>query len=379
MRELVALDDVVADEELGPNGGLVRCMELLLDNLDWLEEQLGQYNDDYLIIDCPGLWPCRAEATARRTAVGLNGGRGAARCAHSGRPTGAGQIELYTHFPIMKRIKDALLRLDYAVCAVYLIDAQFIEVRRRPRASSKAMPPRALTAPGAVVPHARRPQDPAKFFAGTLTALSTMIQLEVPHINVLSKMDLFDKKQRRAINRCALARGGGRPGPAQGPTSETRGWERAAARWCTRYLNADTTLLLSDLNATMSPRYHALNRALASLVRAQAAPSSRVRAQLTSGSEQARRLHGQIDEYGMVSYIPMDINSEKSVARVLSHVDNAIQFGEDEEPKEHDVRPRRVPMEGDRAEGRRSNGASGAWRPVRIGRTPRSPSPCEML
>jgi len=31
-----------------------------------------------------------------------------------------------------------------------------------------------------------------------------MIQLEVPHINVLSKMDLFDKQQRRAINRCGL-------------------------------------------------------------------------------------------------------------------------------------------------------------------------------
>jgi len=57
-----------------------------------------------------------------------------------------------------------------------------------------------------------------------------------------------------------------------------------------------------------------------------------------------RQLHGQIDEYGMVSYIPMDINSEKSVARVLSHIDNAIQFGEDEEPKEHDVR-RRVPSD----------------------------------
>lgn len=70
MRELVALDDVVADEELGPNGGLVRCMELLLDNLDWLEEQLGQYYDDYLIIDCPGPWPCRVKATILHSAVG---------------------------------------------------------------------------------------------------------------------------------------------------------------------------------------------------------------------------------------------------------------------------------------------------------------------
>lgn len=26
----------------------------LLNNLDWLEEELGSYEDEYLIIDCPG-------------------------------------------------------------------------------------------------------------------------------------------------------------------------------------------------------------------------------------------------------------------------------------------------------------------------------------
>lgn len=26
----------------------------LLDNMDWLEEELGSYEDDYLIFDCPG-------------------------------------------------------------------------------------------------------------------------------------------------------------------------------------------------------------------------------------------------------------------------------------------------------------------------------------
>jgi len=27
----------------------------LLENMDWLEEELGSYDDDYLIIDCPGI------------------------------------------------------------------------------------------------------------------------------------------------------------------------------------------------------------------------------------------------------------------------------------------------------------------------------------
>lgn len=26
----------------------------LMQNMDWLEEELGGYDDDYLVIDCPG-------------------------------------------------------------------------------------------------------------------------------------------------------------------------------------------------------------------------------------------------------------------------------------------------------------------------------------
>ena len=50
--------------QLGPNGGLVYCLEYfllvfkklryLLENLDWLEDQLQDFDDDYLLIDCPG-------------------------------------------------------------------------------------------------------------------------------------------------------------------------------------------------------------------------------------------------------------------------------------------------------------------------------------
>lgn len=33
-------------------------------------------------------------------------------------------------------------------------------------------------------------EDKAKFFAGVMSAMSCMVSLECPHINVLSKMDL---------------------------------------------------------------------------------------------------------------------------------------------------------------------------------------------
>lgn len=59
------------------------------------------------------------------------------------------------------------------MCGVFLIDSQFVV-------------------------------DCSKFFAGVLTALSAMIQLEIPHINVMSKMDLLNKKQMKQIDRWAF-------------------------------------------------------------------------------------------------------------------------------------------------------------------------------
>lgn len=74
IRDLIQVDDVMEDAELkfGPNGGLVFCLEFLLENLNWLEEQLQDVDDDYILFDCPG------------------------------------QIELYTHLPVMRRFVDVL-------------------------------------------------------------------------------------------------------------------------------------------------------------------------------------------------------------------------------------------------------------------------------
>ncbi len=37
--------------------------------------------------------------------------------------------------------------------------------------------------------------DVSKFMAGSLLSLSAMVQLEVPHINILSKCDLADSQE----------------------------------------------------------------------------------------------------------------------------------------------------------------------------------------
>ena len=43
IRDLIKLDDVTSRLGLGPNGGLVYCIEHLAENLDWLQEQMGLY------------------------------------------------------------------------------------------------------------------------------------------------------------------------------------------------------------------------------------------------------------------------------------------------------------------------------------------------
>jgi len=42
----------------------------------------------------------------------------------------------------------------------------------------------------------------------------------------------------------------------------------------------------------------------------------------------------QIDDHNMVQFLPLDATDEDSVDAVLSHLDNAIQYGEHEEPRE---------------------------------------------
>ena len=41
----------------------------------------------------------------------------------------------------------------------------------------------------------------------------------------------------------------------------------------------------------------------------------------------------QLEDYGLVQFLPLDITNEDSVGEVLLFIDNAIQFGEDEDVK----------------------------------------------
>ena len=48
-------------------------------------------------------------------------------------------------------------------------------------------------------------------------------------------------------------------------------------------------------------------------------------------------LFSQIDDYSLVKFMPLDITEEDLITDLLVHIDNAIQYGEDLEPKEMPV------------------------------------------
>ena len=81
-----------------------------------------------------------------------------------------GQIELFTHIPVMKQLVDTLQNWNFRICSVFLIDSQFLI-------------------------------EASKFVSGVLTALSTMVNLETPHVNVMTKLDLLSKKDKKSLER----------------------------------------------------------------------------------------------------------------------------------------------------------------------------------
>ncbi|KAE8376282.1 GPN-loop GTPase [Aspergillus bertholletiae] len=222
IRELITLEDVMEEMGLGPNGGLIYCFEFLLQNLDFLSEALDPLSEEYLIIfDMPG------------------------------------QIELYTHIPLLPSLVQFLSRagpLNINLCAAYLLESTFVV-------------------------------DKAKFFAGTLSAMSAMLMLEMPHVNILTKMD----QVRDMVSRKELK----------------------------RFTNVDVQLLQDDDADAMGD------------------PSSKDTL-LSGGSfKQLNRAVGQlIDDFSMVSFLQLDVQDEDSVAAVLSHIDDATQFHEAQEPRE---------------------------------------------
>ncbi|KAI1430698.1 hypothetical protein GGR50DRAFT_701147 [Xylaria sp. CBS 124048] len=122
IRELVTLEEIMADDQLGPNGGILYAFEELEHNMEWLEEGLKELGDSYVLFDCPG------------------------------------QVELYTHHNSLRNIFFKLQKLGYRLVVVHLSDSFCLT-------------------------------QPSLYISNLLLTLRAMLQMDLPHINVLTKID----------------------------------------------------------------------------------------------------------------------------------------------------------------------------------------------
>lgn len=208
IRELIHVDDIMEDPELnyGPNGALVYAMEYLMQNLDWLSESIGEVEDDYILFDTPG------------------------------------QIELISHFDMMKNFVKHLESLNFRVCVVFLLDSQFVS-------------------------------DISKYFSSLMVSLITVINLESPVINVLTKVDKLPEEVKEFLDDLLE------------PTARLLDQELPFAQ---------------PINNTESKLYQ-LSKGLARI----------------------------IDDYSLHKFMPLSVMNEEMMNDVLFAVDNCIQYGED--------------------------------------------------
>lgn len=57
IKDLISIDDVMSELGYGPNGGLVYCMEYLLENIEHLHDEIEACGENnYFLFDCPGIF-----------------------------------------------------------------------------------------------------------------------------------------------------------------------------------------------------------------------------------------------------------------------------------------------------------------------------------
>ncbi|KFY34094.1 hypothetical protein V494_07056 [Pseudogymnoascus sp. VKM F-4513 (FW-928)] len=122
VREIVRLEDIMRDDELGPNGGILYAMEELEHNVDWLEEGLKGLGEDYVIFDCPG------------------------------------QAELFTHHSSLRNIFFHIQKMGYRLVVMNLTDSYCLTL-------------------------------PSLYISNLILSLRAMLQMDLPHLNVLTKID----------------------------------------------------------------------------------------------------------------------------------------------------------------------------------------------
>ncbi|XP_066963103.1 GPN-loop GTPase 2 isoform X2 [Macrobrachium rosenbergii] len=155
------------------------------------------------------------------------------------------QAELYSHHTMVRNILSSLEKSDIRLCAAYLVDSHYAS-------------------------------DPGKYISAVMLALNSMMMMEMPTVNILSKVDSVEKYGKTALG----------------------------LEYYTEVMDLD--YLIDTMNDTpVLRKYVKLNRAIAEVV----------------------------TDYSLVSFIPMSVESHSTILDVIKAIDraNGYVYGSGEE------------------------------------------------
>jgi GPN-loop GTPase len=269
-KEVVNLSSLMKETGLGPNGGLLYCMEYLEAHVNDICEMiqsrivLATTTEDsssslspsstsscYLLLDLPG------------------------------------QVELFTHSTCVQRLLQKLiLALDLRLTAVQLMDALYCT-------------------------------DASKFLSASLLATTTMLRLELPMVSILSKVDLLSSM------------GGSGNGGGSDNDDSAAGLDFHLDFYTECH---DLNRLVPFALNVVERRNHRGNHGnidpetLQDILEQDANyQRARQKRQSSSFYRKFSRLHEGLAEvitdFGLLQFVPLDITNAASVGRVLAKVD----------------------------------------------------------
>lgn len=260
VSELIRLEEVMEELDLGPNGAMVYCMEFLEKNVDWL---LGKLRTamrpatyPYVLFDLPG------------------------------------QVEIFTHHESLRNIMAKLVKaLDLRLTVVHLVDSFHCS-------------------------------DPSKYISAVFLSLSTMLRLELPHVNVLSKIDLVEAQGELHFGldfyKDVLDLDYLLPLLPSAPRYSGETSEETAARANEDDQAADKSIAGGEGAAAEA--------GAAEAVAPRGAPRE------NAFEERFRKLNGAvcdlIESYSLVAFRTLNIQDKGSVIRLIKHIDKSNGFAD---------------------------------------------------
>ncbi|GET89408.1 hypothetical protein, conserved [Leishmania tarentolae] len=268
IRELVDHATVMQEEGLGPNGTYLFCAAVMQANVDWVitkvEEAVERRVQEVLATEMTAA----GGKTLRAPYLLID-------C--------PGQVEFYIDAQVMPTLIRALAkRLQCSLCTVHLVDAGIAT------------------------------RDLPTYVSSCVLSLTTMIDHELPHVNVLSKWDtvpaevLEDTGDEGVtyLNASAML-----------SENMDRLWRRQLQRRRHEHRMAQHFVTAAQPVPQLTPEERTEDAQLGTI-------------DLTKHGGRVYRytrlLMDVVEGYGLVGYVPLDVQSQEMMLRLTQEVDNAI-------------------------------------------------------